>query len=504
MICKMKMIRLNNIKSGLMILFNIVFTLMFGYTLCNVISQPSVLWGFHKPIIIMSGALLFLCILIGVNKLIMKCKSPSLKIFISINFLILFILQLFCFRFFMVTPSWDFGVVLNLAEESAISFQGMDEYLYFMYPNNISLYFIFMFIIQFLNRIGVENHLPVLIGINLTIVFLSVFLTFYLVLRRYGIHKGALFSFYMLFITPFYLYTTIVYTDTLAMIFPILAVIIYLNYLESKNSKRYLWGILLGIILGIGVLVKSNVIITLVAILIHFIMTQKGWNIILFCFLLITPFVIINTSFKESVSHYSPIEKDEMGFPPTHWVLMGLQETPNRPGGFNNDTVKLTKQLKFDGLTKKEIAQEHIQMIKEKLEEYGFKNYLSFLGRKINYTWGDGTYYAPKKLGLNPLDKNIFQEYLYGEKCEGFVLFCQIVQVTNLLLIFIGAVSLLKSTNYFEQVLTISLFGTFLFLLLWEARSRYLVLYVPFICSIAMYGLNQLNYFIKRKTNIKI
>lgn len=334
------------------------------------------------------------------------------------------------------------------------------------------------------------------------LVLLSVVLTYYLIFKRYNLQRATLFSFYMLFITPFYLYTTIVYTDTLAMIFPILSVVIYMNYLESKSSKRYLWILLLSIVLTIGVLVKTNVVIMLVAILIHFIMTQKGWRTLLFCLVLIIPFLTINVGYKEVVSKYSPISKEEIGFPATHWLLMGLQESPNGPGGFNQDTVDLTYQLKTDGLTNKEISQEEIEMIKEKLDNYGVQGYLSFLSRKINYTWGDGTYYASRKLSIEPLDENIFQEYLYGEKSEAFVLFCQIIHVANLLLIVIGAISLIKATHQFEQVLTICLFGTFLFLLLWEARSRYLVLYVPIICVVAMYGLNQLNYLMeKRKAN---
>ena len=494
----MNRFKLNLIKPTLMRVFNIFFMIIFSYILLNVIFKTSILWGWHKPFIILIGALVLLVLFILHNRWLLKCSEKRLKIITTINFFLLFLIQLFCFRFFMVQPSWDFGTVLNLAVESVHSSKGMAPYLYFMYPNNIPLYIFFMIVIKALSVIGINNYLPILIMINMAVVFLSVGLTYYLILKRSDLKQATLFSFYMLFIVPFYLYTTIVYTDTLAMIFPILSVIIYMIYLDSKHSKRYLWIILLSVILTVGILVKTNVVIMLVAILIHYIMTQKGLKVWLFCTLLIVPLITINIGYKELISNYSPIAKEEIGYPPVHWVLMGLEELPNRPGGFNQETVDLTWELKSEGLTNKEIMAEEIQLIKEKLSEYGVQGYLDFLSRKINYTWGDGTYYATNKLAQNPIETNTFQDYLFGEKSEGFVLFCQMIHVMNLFLIVIAAISLLKSTNQLEQLLTICLFGTFLFLLIWETRSRYLVLYVPIICVVSMYGFNQLNYLISK------
>lgn len=492
----MKYFQLNFIKPTLMRLFNVFFISVFAYILLNVIFTTSVVWNFYKPTVLIIGSVISITLLILINRWLLKCSEKGLKTITFINFFLLFLIQLFCFRFFMVEPSWDFGAVFNSAIESVHSSKGMVPYFYFMYPNNIPLYIFFMVVIKILSTIGVNDYLPALIMINILVVFLSAGLTYYLILKKYNLKQATLFSFYMLLIVPFYLYTTIVYTDTLAMIFPILSVIIYMIYLDSKHPKRYLWVILLSIILTIGILMKTNVVIMMVAILIHYIMTQKGFKIWLFCLLLIFPFITVNIGYKEFVSKYSPLVKEEMGYPAVHWVLMGLYELPNRPGGFNQDIVDLTWELKSSGLTNKEITAKEIYLIKEKIFEYGLKDYLDFLGRKINYTWGDGSYYATKKLGLNPLDNNIFQPYVIGDNSDYLVLFCQIVHVMNLFLIVIAGVSLLKSTNQLEQLLTICLFGVFLFLLIWEARSRYLVLYVPIICVLSMYGLNQLNQFI--------
>lgn len=66
---------------------------------------------------------------------------------------------------------------------------------------------------------------------------------------------------------------------------------------------------------------------------------------------------------------------------------------------------------------------------------------------------------------------------------------CQGVHLVVLLLILAGAVKLFKQKNAFESVLSITIFGTFLFLLIWETRSRYLILYLPLMMLLSVYGM---------------
>ena len=50
-------------------------------------------------------------------------------------------------------------------------------------------------------------------------------------------------------------------------------------FYHSKDRSHYTWLLLMSVVLAIGVLLKANVIILLVAILIHFVMTNsyKSW-----------------------------------------------------------------------------------------------------------------------------------------------------------------------------------------------------------------------------------
>lgn len=117
-------------------------------------------------------------------------------------------------------------------------------------------------------------------------------------------------------------------------------------------------------------------------------MTNKGWNVVIFIILLVLPFYSVTSIYQQEISQYSPISQEEMGFPATHWILMGLHDQPQRPGSYYADDVKQTEELKRSGLTNQELSNWHLEAIKERLEDYGVHGYLRFLNRKINFTWG--------------------------------------------------------------------------------------------------------------------
>ena len=114
---------------------------------------------------------------------------------------------------------------------------------------------------------------------------------------------------------------------------------------------------------------------------------------------------------------------------------------------------------------------------------------MNHLKEKINFTWAEGTYFAPEKLSRLPVSENVYQPYIWGDAKIYFVYFCQAVQVVILALIVVGSVKLFKEKSVFELVLSIAIFGTFLFLLIWETRSRYLIVALPLIMALCVYGM---------------
>ena len=116
---------------------------------------------------------------------------------------------------------------------------------------------------------------------------------------------------------------------------------------------------------------------------------------------------------------------------------------------------------------------------------------MNFLKEKISFTWGDGTYYAPNKLRREPINTNNMQEYVIGEKNQAYIYLSQFVHIVILIGITISGVMSYKRYDVIKGI-QICIFGVFLFLILWETRSRYLVCYLPLVIVCAMDGFNSI------------
>lgn len=363
----------------------------------------------------------------------------------------------------------------------------MQPYFYVQFPNNIPVLLLFVGIMRFLDFIGIHDYLPCLIIINMLVVILSIVCLYIFIYRRTNLSHITTLSFLLVIIIPLYTYTTIVYTDTLTMIFPILSLLMYDFFYHSENRKfKYVCLVFLGICLAIGALIKANVIITSIAIFTHYFMTTKWKSSLIFMVVLLIPFIFKNYVYQKVIDPIIPVENEELGYPTTYWLMMGLNQSGKIYGGFNIEDLHITAELK-----------------KERLSNYGVQGYLEFLSKKINFTWGEGTYYAPDKLIRSPLGESKYQEYVFGDKKTTFVYGSQISHTLILFLIVIVGCSLFRKRISFEVVLSITLFGVFLFLLFWETRSRYLILYIPVMLALASHGLNKINCKInKRKLSI--
>jgi hypothetical protein len=133
--------------------------------------------------------------------------------------------------------------------------------------------------------------------------------------------------------------------------------------------------------------------------------------------------------------------------------------------------------------------------IREKLEEYGVTGMLQHLKQKILFTWGDGVYFAPEKLKRDPMQESpLHSWFLYdGANYQKTYRYCNAVQ-----LLLLGGIllSLLKNIRRRGQVreiqaMQLAVFGLFLFLLIWETRSRYLVNFVPVFVLLGLDGIHK-------------
>lgn len=482
------------IKNRLMTLFNVLFILIFGYICLDTIMNPSELFAKMNPVIIILLAVGALFGMYRLNSRLEKSTNKQLILISIASFTIIGLLQLFFIKYFRVIPKWDFGTVYDSAVNSLESFTQFDSYFYMYYPNNIPLFIFESWLIHLFDNWGISDFYTALTFVNMGVVLLALGCLYTLIYRRYGLARATLFSIFMLFVTPLYSYTTIIYTDTLSMLFPILGLLLYDIFYHSNKKSRYLVLVLLALVLTLGTLMKNNVIILVAGIMIHYFMTQKSFKAILAIVILGGIFMVLNSKYEKAIEPYIPIEMDQVGYPMTHWVMMGLKGN----GNYDLDDDAFTRFLKDDSyLSQEDISKEHLAIIKQRLEDFGFTGLIKHFQNKLNFTWADGTYYATYKIMRHPIHDSVFQEYVFGSHNQVFVYLSQVSHVMMFLLILLSGIRLFRS-NGFESVMTITLFGVILFLLIWETRSRYLVLFLPMMIALASFGFDEFKHQVSK------
>ena len=321
---------------------------------------------------------------------------------------------------------------------------------------------------------------------NIIMIDGAVVIMYVLIKNVFNLRMATLFGVLFILIVPMFTYSPIFYTDTITMIFPAAMLLLLYNFNNSRSNMRIFYLVAIGVVGAMGIVLKTNIVIPLVAVFIYVICTNKIVKGIVNNLIILAAFLLIFSGYKAVANYVMPIDYSEAGLPMTHWVMMGLKNS----GAYNEEDVNFSASFE----SKKEAQKANIQEIKNRLREYGAKGYLEFLTRKIKFTWNDGTYYSVNKLSREPLENNIIEEHVVGEKNHPFIYFSQMSHLALITLIFISSLAAFKKKNSyrFMQCTQIAIFGVFLFLIIWETRSRYLVCILPLMMFSAIGGLDYL------------
>ena len=476
------------IRDILLKLFSVIFVLVSIYILCTSIFNSSELFTSLKSIIIIFGSALLLFILYLLDKKLMSLQNKTLKIISAVALSIMVILQIAFAIIFLVYPSWDYGVIFYSAEAFVKGNTALDPYFYIQYPNNIGVVLLLICIFKVVNIFTQDSNifLGVAILFNIAMINLAIYILYKFIKKSFGQSKATLLSIMILFITPFYTYSQIVYTDTITMVFPILMFFMLDKFISTDTREKNIYLIIIGVVGAIGTILKTNIIIAYIAILIYILLKDKIKIAIKNIFIILLSFIIIMGGYQSVASKFIPVEYKEAGLPFTHWVMMGL----NQPyGGYNAADVDFSLNLKLEQ-GKALVKEENIKEIKKRLLDYGVKDYLTFVNKKVSVTWGDGTYFATDKLSRQPMWYSNLREYILGSKNILFMYMSQFSHVIILAGIFIASIINIKKYDNLNQGIHICIFGVFLFLILWETRSRYLLCYLPLLVYAGFNGLN--------------
>ncbi len=383
-----------------------------------------------------------------------------------------------------VYPGWDFGSVylgaVEMAEDG--SFSEQSKWYFTTYPNNVAVCLFLAGIFKLFG--GICDYITLGVLVNVFLMLLGIGFLFLLVRHLYGVRAGFLSMLVCVLFAPFYMHTPIFYTDTFALPFVTGS---FLAYQLRKRDVRLL--VLTALILALGYKVKGSLGVILIALLIHtWIQEKKVLELVKRSLMLIIPFLLVVeflTVLPGHMSLWDAEDREKNEFPLEHWLAMGLEGS----GGYNGDIYWMTASV--EGKNEK-IAVDR-EFIRKRLGEYGVVGMGCHLKAKLLFTWGDSVYFAPEKLKRDPLQESPLHPWvLYdGANYGRTYRYCSAVHWLLLMGVLLSVIRnfLEKGEGREAQAMQIALFGLFLFLLIWETRSRYLVNFVPVFILLSIDGI---------------
>ena len=241
---------------------------------------------------------------------------------------------------------------------------------------------------------------------------------------------------------------------------------------ETNAKKSFLLLIVCSIISAFGYKMKGSVIILLIAIICDLFLHKDSVKSIMAKIITILTVFAVIVSILSAISLKvlctSTEEMKKYEFPIIHWIMMSA----DGKGGYNYEDFSYTKS--FEGYDEKIIADK--ERLTKKLHDQGVSGFSEHLLNKIGYTWHDGTYMTSY---YNPDN-----EFLNGNV---FLVIAEILHVSILFEIVQGYIGKRKDVNEAacgNFFLKICLAGLFIFLLIWEARCRYLISFMPLFALI--------------------
>ena len=171
-----------------------------------------------------------------------------------------------------------------------------------------------------------------------------------------------------------------------------------------------------------------------------------------------------------------------MSTPFLAWIAMGVQGDGTHSADDNHYIwAQETHEEKVDGAK---------FLLKARLEYMGPAGYIKFLNAKAVRSFGSGNLDYPNTVSESPMKQNFMIDVLNPQGRYNAV-FDNIIQgyhILIFLMLCVGAVSGVLGKDRRMFVWQVSSLGMLLFLLLWEAGTRYLLNYYPVFVSASLGG----------------
>lgn len=524
---KERIMKINKAIKILIAFLTLIFTLTiifinlrYNTTISNVMSENIIFENntIKNIVISISITIMFCIILYIINKMVNEIKvSKTIKRLIIIFVILVYgILQVLWINLRDANPNYDqYYVFDNAVKMSKGEIELLDREYLEMYPQQISLASFYSIILKLFNTENVK-----------VLQYLNVIANIFTVLGLYSIakiiqnkeNKLNLIAFFAIALTfsALIFLSTFIYGDLISLPFAIYSLYFVIKYIK-ENKFKYL--LVSAILMSISYFLRMNMLIWFTAILIYLLLeftrfisnlvkdkslikkikikniSLKGITIILFCIISILPTNLLKIYMQKKLN-LNP----NNSFPLIGFIDIGLADSTRGPGWYTDTYVDTWKEDGHNIETMKERINNKLKDFKENPEKL-FEFYLG----KIASMWGENTfgsvwYNLSFNFGNMSVNKGTASdlEIENYKKVDNIInknySFIMVYDKIIILLIFISVLLFILRNKDIsnEQILLILIFvGGFLFHIIWEAKSRYILPYVIILIPIMAIGIDE-------------
>lgn len=393
---------------------------------------------------------------------------------------------------------WD--IAYSLQAGANLLDVGTDVHYLSVYPNNIAVSLLYGWAFWWAADIGLNDYMLVLTAINLLVADTAILLGARLAWHCLGRGGCAAYLILSLGLVAFNPWMAVPYTDTLTLIFPPLILLLWERSRQATLPRALGWWALMGLAAGLGYLIKPTALIALIAVFfLSFFLQRKAWRswargLLLSCVALAVvigvtqAFYLVCYTLAPGELNHETLEANSV--PMTHFLMMGLTENGDIIGGWNGDDVSATEAI--PGKAAK--VRYNLETAQARLQAMGLGGYIRHLWLKSRFIWNDGTFYyggEGRFYEFYNRDDPVSQalQSFYGLDGAGHPLYQSGADALWLMVLCLMAVGgLRRDQPPLMAAARLTVMGLGLFLLLFEARSRYLINHLPLCALLAAQG----------------
>ncbi len=287
---------------------------------------------------------------------------------------------------------------------------------------------------------------------------------------------------------------TFLYGIVPGMAFAIWAVYLEICFIQSEKwTAKIIFGVLSALCITLSVVIKTNNLIVLVAMVILALVTAFRSRKSLFNLILSVVCVILCTTTPDAVASMYEKRADTVlgdSVPMISWFAMGMQEASNAPGWYNGGAT--LGNLDSAGLNEKKAAEQSKGEIKKRIGDFAndpqYRN--DFFYRKYTSVWNETSYQSiwNNTVRWQYKDKTGIAKWVCGDGEKSTKRFMDIFAQLIFILCFCGILYCMKKKNTYAMIMPLIVLGGMLYHLLAEAKSQYALPYFVWLTVFASCG----------------